>query len=69
MAETPVQSTGRVLTELESKALLKEFGIPVVDARLARTAKEAVAVSKETGFPVVLKIISPDVVHKSDAGG
>jgi acetyl-CoA synthetase (ADP-forming) len=69
MAETPVQNAGKVLTELESKTLLKQSGIPVVDARLARTAKEAVALSKEIGFPVVLKIISPDVVHKSDAGG
>lgn len=69
MAETPVQSAGRVLTELESKALLRRSGIPVVDAKLAKTATEAVAVSKETGFPVVLKIISSDVVHKSDAGG
>lgn len=69
MAETPVQSAGRVLTELESKALLRRSGIPVVDAKLAKTATEAVAVSKETGLPVVLKIISSDVVHKSDAGG
>ena len=69
MAETPVQNAGKVLTELESKTLLKQYGIPVVDTRLARTAREAVAISKETGFPVVLKIISPDVVHKSDAGG
>jgi acyl-CoA synthetase (NDP forming) len=58
-----------LLTEVESKELLKEAGIPVVEAKLARSKKEAVAISKEMGFPVVLKISSPDVVHKSDSGG
>jgi len=57
------------LTEIESKGFLKEAGIPVVEAKLARTKKEAVSLSKETGFPVVLKVISPDVIHKSDSGG
>lgn len=57
------------LTEIESKELLKEAGIPVVEANLARTKKEAVALSKRMGFPVVLKIVSPDVIHKSDSGG
>ena len=58
-----------LLTEVESKELLKEAGIPVVEAKLARSKKEAIAISKEMGFPVVLKISSPDVVHKSDSGG
>jgi len=58
-----------LLTEVESKELLKKAGIPVVEAKLARSKKEAIAVSKEIGFPVVLKISSPDVVHKSDSGG
>jgi acyl-CoA synthetase (NDP forming) len=58
-----------LLTEVESKELLKKAGIPVVEAKLARSKKEAVAISKEMGFPVVLKISSPDVVHKSDSGG
>ncbi|MBM3118751.1 MAG: acetyl-CoA synthetase [Chloroflexi bacterium] len=57
------------LTEIESKELLKEAEIPVVEAKLARTKKEAVAMSKRIGFPVVLKIVSPDVIHKSDSGG
>jgi len=57
------------LTEIESKRFLKEAGIPVVEAKLARTKKEAVSLSKEMGFPVVLKVISPDVIHKSDSGG
>jgi acyl-CoA synthetase (NDP forming) len=58
-----------LLTEVESKELLKKAGIPVVEAALARSKKEAVAISKEVGFPVVLKISSPDVIHKSDSGG
>lgn len=57
------------LTEIESKQLIKEAGIPVVEARLARTKAEAVALAKKIGFPVVLKIVSPDVIHKSDSGG
>jgi len=58
-----------VLTEVESKELLKKAGIPVVESKLARSKKEAISISKEMGFPVVLKINSPDLVHKSDSGG
>ena len=61
--------TQDVLAEVESKELLHKAGIPVVDTRLARTKREAVSISKQMGFPVVLKISSPDVIHKSDAGG
>jgi acyl-CoA synthetase (NDP forming) len=58
-----------LLTEVKSKELLKKAGIPVVETKLARSKKEAVSISKQVGFPVVLKISSPDVVHKSDSGG
>jgi len=58
-----------VLTEVEAKNLLKEAGIGVADTRLARTKREAISISSDVGFPVVLKIVSPDVIHKSDAGG
>jgi acyl-CoA synthetase (NDP forming) len=57
------------LTEIESKELLAQAGLPVVETRLARTKQEAISIAKELGFPVVLKIASPDIVHKSDAGG
>ena len=57
------------LTEIESKEFLKDAGIPVVEAKLARTKKEAISLSKGMGFPVVLKVMSPDVTHKSDSGG
>jgi acyl-CoA synthetase (NDP forming) len=58
-----------LLTEVESKQLLKKAGIPVVEAKLARSKKEAISISNEMGFPVVLKISSADVIHKSDSGG
>jgi len=58
-----------LLTEVESKELLQKAGIPVVEAKLARSKKAAISISNEMGFPVVLKISSPDVVHKSDSGG
>ncbi|MBN1375614.1 MAG: acetate--CoA ligase family protein [Dehalococcoidia bacterium] len=58
-----------LLTEIESKEMLKGAKIPVVETKLAKTKTEAVELAKKMGFPVVLKIVSPDVVHKSDAGG
>ena len=58
-----------VLNEVEAKGLLGKAGIPVIESRLAKTKKDAIAISKEMGFPVVLKVISPDIIHKSDAGG
>ena len=53
----------------ESLAMVKLFGIDVPDYALVKTAEEAVEVSKEIGFPLVLKIASQDVLHKSDIGG
>jgi len=58
-----------LLTEIESKELLKAARIPVVETRLASSKKEAMEIAAKLGFPVVMKIVSPDVVHKSDAGG
>jgi acyl-CoA synthetase (NDP forming) len=58
-----------VLTEVESKQLLGQAGIDVVETRLATSKEEAISISQELGFPVALKIASADIVHKSDAGG
>jgi acyl-CoA synthetase (NDP forming) len=58
-----------LLTELESKALLSEAGIPIVETKLAASKEEAIVISKRLGFPVALKIVSPDIAHKSDVGG
>ena len=64
------RSQGRtLLTEVESKQVLHEAGIPVALSVLARDANEAVKAAEKTGFPVVLKVVSPDVAHKSDVGG
>lgn len=59
----------QLLTEVEAKAALSAAGIPVSETRLARSRDEALTHAQELGFPVVLKICSPDIVHKSDAGG
>ncbi len=63
------QEKRTLLTEVESKQVLEAAGISIVKARLAASATEAVAMAKEFGFPVVLKVASPDIVHKSDIGG
>jgi acyl-CoA synthetase (NDP forming) len=61
---------GRVaLTEIEAKDLLRAAGIPTVDTRLARDKTEAQAIARNLGFPVALKILSPQILHKSDIGG
>ena len=57
------------LTEPESKALLAAYGIPAVVTRAAGSPEEAAAIAAEIGGPVVLKILSPDISHKSDLGG
>lgn len=58
-----------MVTEVEAKARLQKAGIPVIETRLARTKAGAVAFSREMGFPVALKIVSPDAIHKTDVGG
>lgn len=58
-----------VLTEMESKTLLAAFHIPVTKTILARSATEAMMIATQLGFPVALKIESPDVTHKSDVQG
>ena len=57
------------LTETEAKAVLSAYQIPVVPTREASTPEQAGAVAAELGCPVVLKILSPDITHKSDVGG
>jgi acyl-CoA synthetase (NDP forming) len=57
------------LTEVESKEFIKQARISVIDTRLATSREKAINVSRKLGFPVALKIASPDIVHKSDAGG
>lgn len=79
LAETPPETrgaaraiidaaAGAVLTEREAKAALALYGVPVVGEHLARTAEEAVAAADALGYPVVLKVESPDLPHKTEAG-
>lgn len=58
-----------VLTEIEAKQILSEAGVSCTETRLAASKAEAIAVSDAIGYPVVLKISSVDITHKSDAGG
>ena len=59
----------KVLSEMESKAILRAFRIPVAQTMVARTPTEALLLAEQLGFPVAMKVDSPDVTHKSDAGG
>ncbi|HEX9018578.1 MAG TPA: acetate--CoA ligase family protein, partial [Anaerolineaceae bacterium] len=57
------------LTEIEAKEVFRAYGLPVTATKLARTEDEAVSLAQAIGFPIVMKIVSPDILHKSDAGG
>lgn len=57
------------LREDEAYAVLEAYGIPVAPHRLARSAEEAVEAARDLGLPVVLKVVSPHIVHKTDVGG
>jgi acetyl-CoA synthetase (ADP-forming) len=59
----------RALLETEAKTICNEYGIPVNRFDLAKTGKEAVAQAEAFGYPIVMKIVSQDIIHKSDAGG
>ena len=57
------------LTEPEAKALCREYSIQTPEGELAKTPEEAFEISKKLGFPLVAKIVSPQAIHKTDAGG
>ena len=57
------------LTEIESKKIFAAYGLPTARTELAKSEEEAVELAEEIGYPVVVKIVSPDILHKSDAGG
>ncbi len=59
----------KALSELETKMLVKKYNIPVPKSALAKTADEAVNIANKIGYPVVMKIMSPDIIHKTDVGG
>lgn len=57
------------LTEIEAKQIFEAYQLPVTHSRVAKTEDEAVKLAAEIGYPVVMKIVSPQILHKSDAGG
>jgi len=69
LIESVLAERRKVLTEMESKALLSAFHIPVTKTILARSANEAMLVANQLRYPVALKIDSPDISHKSDVQG
>ncbi len=69
LIENVLSERRKVLTEMESKALLSTFHIPVTQTILARNSNEAMMIASQLGYPVALKIDSPDINHKSDVDG
>jgi acetyltransferase len=67
--ETALAERRKVLNEMESKALLAAFRIPIAQTVVARSATEAMVLAEEIGLPVVMKIDSPSIIHKADSGG
>ncbi|HEU5173446.1 MAG TPA: acetate--CoA ligase family protein, partial [Gemmatimonadaceae bacterium] len=57
------------LSELDALAVVESYGVPTIGADMARSVDEAVSLAERAGFPVVLKIVSPQVIHKTDVGG
>ena len=68
LLKTKLEANETVLTEFESKELLKEIGISIPNQELASTKEETIIAANKIGFPVVLKLIAEDIIHKSDTG-
>jgi acetyltransferase len=69
LIEAVLSERRKVLSEMESKAILRAFRVPVAQTMVARTPTEALLLAEQLGFPVAMKVDSPDLIHKSDAGG
>jgi acetyltransferase len=69
IVETVLGEGRTLLTEPEAKDVLAAYGLEVVRTRVARDEAEAARLARELGFPVALKLLSPDITHKSDVGG
>ena len=67
--EGALQERRKILSEMESKALLSAFHIPVAQTLVAHSPNEALLIAQQLGFPVAMKVNSPDITHKTDAGG
>ena len=69
LVEIGLASANGLLTETEAKSLIAAYGIPVNPTTAAASADEAGSIAQDYGFPVVMKILSRDIIHKSDVGG
>lgn len=69
LIDTIIKEKRNVLTEDEAKKLLSNYGIPTAKNAVAKSANSAGILSEEVGFPVAMKIMSPDILHKTDVGG
>ncbi|OIQ72331.1 succinyl-CoA synthetase subunit beta [mine drainage metagenome] len=69
LERTLKSAKGPALDEVASKKLLKAYGIPVSKEEIAQTATDAVKIARKIGFPVVAKVVSAEILHKSDIGG
>ena len=69
LERTLKSASGAALDEVASKKLLRAYGIPVSKEEIAQTAADAASIAKRIGFPVVAKVVSADILHKSDIGG
>lgn len=63
------KTEGRALLEIEALSLLKDYGISVPEHRFAQGREEALEACQALGWPVVMKVVSPDILHKTEAGG
>ncbi|MFX0069754.1 MAG: acetate--CoA ligase family protein [Candidatus Hermodarchaeota archaeon] len=68
LLKNKIDSGENVLTEFESKELLKEIGIPIPNQKLTKTKEETLSSAEEIGYPIVMKLMAEDIVHKSDTG-
>ncbi len=64
-----ISGKDKIITEEQAKEILTEYGVKVPDYALVKSADEAVAKAKRIGFPLVMKIVSPQILHKTDVGG
>ena len=67
--EEIIQTDHKVITEESSKSILKSYGVKVPPFALATSAEEAAKQAKKIGFPLVMKVVSPQILHKTDVGG
>ena len=67
--EEPLNQTKIVLTQSAAEKVVRRYGIPFARGKLAKSENEAHEIARKLGFPLVMKISSPDVVHKTESGG